>query len=182
VRSILVLGLVALSACSESIGDPGSTSDAGTTIDGGDDSDASLVRTVEVGTGTDDFVPIATDEQMTQILGPQGGGRYMGYHIWSAIKVTGFQPRMATVRFQILDEDRNELARQQRTLNLMPSMGAYVAYGVAPWLDDCCVVRNRPLIMHAEIVDSTGATGMDERTVLGGPICPDSDRVTDICP
>ena len=62
-------------------------------------------------------------------------------------------------------------AMQERRFRLMPNGGGYVAFGVAPRIDDCCALRDRDILMRVEITDRTGATGSDERQVHTAAHC-----------
>lgn len=147
--------------------------------DAGDDGGAG--DSVEVGTGRDQYESLADGETVEIVLGPQGGGRVNGYHIWGGLKVVGFQPERARVSFTILDASTRELrASQTRVVTLEPSSDGFVAYGLAPRIMDCCDVEGRSVIMRGEIEDAAGKRGSDERVVRastcvtgsGAPLCP----------
>lgn len=156
-------------------GDAGFDQDLGVALD------ASGPR-CEVGTGVDLFEEVAEDQVVALSLGPQGGGRYSGYHIWSSVRVNGVAPQRALVRFKLLMADTGtEIGRQERQFNLEPSGNNFVAYGVAPWIDDCCPVRNQAVLMQVELQDQNGLTCTDQRRVRAADRCPDPNG-NDICP
>ncbi len=176
-------------------GSEGTPSDAGTTsadtgspaLDGGLDQDQGVSVDAsgprcEVGTGVDLFEEVAEDQVVALSLGPQGGGRYSGYHIWSSVRVNGVSPQRALVRFKLLLADTGtEIGRQERQFNLEPNGNNFVAYGVAPWIDDCCPVRNQAVLMQVELQDQNGLSCTDQRRVRAADRCPDPNGV-DICP
>lgn len=155
--------------------------DGGFAPDQGVSVDASGPR-CEVGTGVDLFEAVTEDQVVALSLGPQGGGRYSGYHIWSSVRASGVSPQRALVRFKLLMADtRTEIGRQERQFNLEPNGENFVAYGVAPWIDDCCPVRNQPVLMQVELQDQNGLSCTDERRVRAADRCPDPNN-NDICP
>src|SRR5688500_10565276 len=54
---------------------------------------------VEIGTGVEMFETLTMNEVVNIILGPQGGGRMGGYHLWHAVRVRGFNPEGITMNF-----------------------------------------------------------------------------------
>jgi hypothetical protein len=158
-----------------------SGADAG---DGSVAGDASDLRVVEVGTGMDTFLPLMTDQMVNFVIGPQGGGRYMGYHIWSAVRTHGYNPNGATVRITVLSATTGVVhASQTRIVQLEPHGADDIAYGIAARLDDCCAVAGRPILMHADVTDQDGNHGVDERRLLPEAVCPSpADPMVSICP
>lgn len=151
---------------------------------GVDDAGTPPAMTVEVGTGADQFDSVAENQLMPFIQGPQGGGRYEGYHIWGGIKVKGYNPTMATIRLIYSRADNgDEVAYQERVLPLQGVGGGYyLAWGFAPRIHDCCLVLGTELIMRAEIVDQGGQTGFDERHIRTQDMCIDQLSGTSLCP
>ncbi|MBI2375479.1 MAG: hypothetical protein HYV07_15900 [Deltaproteobacteria bacterium] len=188
---LTVLSATGLSACAASVEcgadcfdlDAAVSADAemrsldAATIEG----DAALGPSVEVGTGFEAFEPLP--EVIPLSLGPQGGGRIEGYHIWGAVRTKGVEPNGLRVLFMILDaETRSAHARTERLVDLQPvGDGRFVAYGFAPRLHDCCLVRGTSILIHAQVIDSKGGTAWDEKEALAEPVCADSTGA-DICP
>lgn len=146
--------------------------------------DGSAGPTVEIGTGLDRFEPIAEGDTLPLEVGPQGGGRYEGYHIYSAVRVQGYSPTNLLATFRILDADGNVQAEQARSFRrLQPDGDAFVAFAVAPRLMDCCEVEGEPVILAVEVEDEDGLTGADERRVMAGELCEDPESPgTSLCP
>lgn len=140
--------------------------------------------TVEIGTGLDQFQPIVEDQVLPLQVGPQGGGRFEGYHIFAAVRVTGMDPVELLATFQILSEAGAVEAEQSRQFpRLQPEGDAYVAFAVAPRLADCCQVEDAPIILRVEVTDRAGRTGSDARRVRAGPMCEDQDQPgASVCP
>lgn len=136
----------------------------------------------EVGTGADVFEPLTEGQVVALTLGPQGGGRYRGYHIWSAVRVSGVAHQRVAARFELIHvRTSSVVGSSDRMFNLQPSGDAYVAYGVAPWISDCCLLRNEAVRMRVDLTDSRGARCVAEQTVTAADRCPDPDG-RDICP
>ncbi len=140
-------------------------------------------RTVEVGTGRDFFQSLDEAGQVDIILGPQGGGRVEGYHIWGGARFVGFASQGALVRMRYyLDSDGALLADQERRQNLQPSQGTFVTYGFAPRLSDCCLAEGQMVRMRVDITDMNGNTGSDERAVMTRGVCEDGPGGPSLCP
>ena len=167
-----------LAACGTS--GPGSTDDPDSGVAAGQDA---ATPTVEIGTGVDAFESIVEDQVLELRVGPQGGGRFEGYHIFSAVKVDGYDPVNLLATFQILSEDRQVQAEQARQFpRLQPDGEAYVAFAVAPRLMDCCVVEDATIYLRVEVRDQNGLTGSDERRVHTSALCEDQEQPgTSVC-
>lgn len=149
--------------------------------DADDDSDSLGDPTVEIGTGVDGFEALEDGQLVTLTLGPQGGGRWGGYHVWHAVRAHGFNPENVEAKFEThLASTDEEIARQTRRYDLVEISGGAVAFGAAPWIDDCCVAEETDLVMSVELTDADGHTAHDERTVHTGR-CLDADDAP-ICP
>lgn len=139
---------------------------------------------IEVGTGSSGFEALREDQRVPFIQGPQGGGRYEGYHLWGALRAVGYDPEDATIRLIYLRaDDREEFARQERILPLQPAGdGSFVAWGFAPRIRDCCEVLNIEVIMRAELEDRSGKSGFDEIRVRSEDRCVDILTQDSVCP
>lgn len=180
----LFLGLALLVACSsEPEDDDGGPMDAGidsnmdatARTDGGPDG-----PTVEIGTGQDMFEPLTENQVVELSQGAQGGGRMLGYHIWSGVRVKGFNPRQAIVEFSLIDDTDTVQALQERLLSLQPTGEFHDAFGIAPRIMDCCALANKPVRMVVRVEDMDGLTGMDEITVMAGP-CIEQNSNQNLC-
>lgn len=140
--------------------------------------------TVEIGTGAMSFVPIEEGETLPLEFGGQSSGRYGGYHVFAAMRVTGFSPRGILGAFETVDSEGVVQARQARLFrSLQPDGDGFVVYGIAPALSDCCAVEGMQVVLRVEVEDERGLTGRDERTVIAGPLCEDPDALgTSLCP
>ena len=181
-RWTCMLALAATAAaCS---GGPGSDAGAppSTSLDAGGAEDAGPAdMVVEIGTGVDDFIPLEVGQAVEITLGPQGGGRSGGFHIWHAVRVWNAEPRDVLLSFETLSADSGALlGAQARRVNLRPSGEAFVAYGIAPWLTDCCLAQDQDVIMSVEVRDAEGRVGVDQRRVRAGQ-CLDHEGAS-VCP
>lgn len=180
-RAAGVVLAVGLGACGSS--DPiGATPDVGFMV--GPDGGTVPARTVEIGTGLDRFEALSEDQLLPLQVGPQGGGRFDGYHIYASVRVRGYASDDLLATFRILSADRQVQAEQARRFpRLQPEGEAFVAYAVAPRLMDCCEVENKTVYLSVEVQDTNGETGMAEQRVVAGPICEDPEnRGQSLCP
>ena len=168
------LALFALSislsfACNGSADDDDDGSDTGTmdaaVMDAAPTDSGAM--TVEIGTGIDDYQALAIGQDVMIAQGPQGGGRWGGFHVWHAARTRGLNPMGIMLSFHVyLTGTREEIAGQSRFADLQPDgSGGYVLYGVAPPFADCCQAANHDIIMRVEATDTDGATAADERQV-----------------
>ncbi|MBI4820666.1 MAG: hypothetical protein HY791_30660 [Deltaproteobacteria bacterium] len=157
--------------------DSGSRGDATDPIDGGQSG-----PTLEIGTGTERFEEIMEGQTLPIILGPQGGGRAGGYHIWHALRSRGFDPISVEATFRTVLPSGEELAKETRRYDLAPgtTSGTYVAYGSAPRLRDCCLAEETDVVMSVDLTDAHGVTGHAEQRVHT-TYCADHDG-SHICP
>jgi hypothetical protein len=158
------------------------TADASPRADAGTLSDGSAgMLTVAAGTGRDRFEALAPGQTAPLSIGPQGGGRMFGYHIWSAARVTGGEPMNAAVEFWFLDPvTREQRAHERRITTLMPDGSSFVIFGVAPRISDCCLVAEKEMVIRVEVKDSNGKMGSHEEQVRAGPCS--SDEGINLCP
>lgn len=168
-------------ADASSPGQDASALDAATPGDGGSGGDGGAPRPVEVGTGRDSFEVLVEGQEVALSVGPQGGGRMMGYHVWMGLRARGVNPTGVRATYTILGATTRDLhAEQTRLFNLEPSGDAFVSYGIAPRIIDCCLVENQDVLLRVEITDADGVTAEDERRVHAGA-CLDRDQRR-ICP
>lgn len=151
--------------------------DADSTDRGTADAGATSDVTVEVGTGASAFVPVTESDVLMPVRGAQGGDRIMGYHLWGAARVKGLDPSRVTLDVFVEDADTNERrGRTQRISELEAVDDAYVAYGLALRIDDCCRVENHRLRLRLVATDDHGTSGQDVRIVRGGMCLGPSDE------
>lgn len=184
--------LLALLGCSETAvpiedasvsGDSGVARDGGLADSGSSSGDAGATRTVEIGTGTTGFEPITEGQTLPLLAGPQGGGRNYGYNLSFALRVRGYNPRGIAITYRtLLASNREVQAEQMLVYDLVRQGDAYVIYGSAPQIMDCCAVEDLDVIMRAEVMDADGLSGSDERRVHAGPVCAAPGTSTSICP
>jgi hypothetical protein len=164
-----------LAACSDTTeGQDAAASDSG-------QPDAGDQAVVEVGTGQDGFVAVPEGGMVDLTQGPQaGGGQFLGYHVFGAVRVRGLDPQQALIELTLVDDTGTEQAREERQVNMQPDGDWFVFYGAAPRIMDCCAVANRSATMRARVEDRNGMIGMDERTVTVGA-CIDNNTGANHC-
>lgn len=141
-----------------------------------------MTKPVQVGIGSDMFEAVTEGQTVNTVLGPQGTGRFGGYHIWGAVKAIGFNPNQISVDYQILAHpSRTKLAGLVRRFRMMPFQDGHAAWGMTPVLDDCCATTSAQVILRVEVTDADGKTGADEVQVVGAPSCPDVNN-RNVCP
>jgi hypothetical protein len=137
---------------------------------------------VSVGTGKDAYQALNEGQMVSLTEGPQGGGRYMGYHIWSGVSTKGFDPSAVTVDVAILDAMNSAvLAHEARLIPLERNGDTFVAYGIAPRISDCCLAESKPVTLRAHVTDRNGLMGSDQKTVIAGP-CLNMATGARVCP
>ncbi len=144
--------------------------------------DAGAGPRVEVGGGAFEFEALTEGQVVDFIAGPQGGGRFDGFHIWTGARIWRLEPSAISASFLILAaSDRSELARLDWVTNFRPtSTDAYEIWGATPRLADCCAAVDQPLLMRVEVVDVEGISAAGEIAVRGAPEC--SDFTGNFCP
>jgi hypothetical protein len=138
---------------------------------------------VEVGTGSAEFVPLTSGQVVELASGPQGGGRYQGFHIWVGARTWELDPEDLTARFVVLAAgDRAELGSVMWMTTFRPSPDGESSeiWGGSPRLADCCAVIGRPIILRVEVDDRRGVSAAGEIDVVAGDRC--RDFTGDLCP
>lgn len=183
---LCAIGLLALIGCGDSTDGPADAAGQDGTTPQEDAGEVIIiedadVRVVQVGTGVDHFEEVTAGELMPLIQGPQGGGRWGGFHIWHAVRVRGFDHRGISLSFETrLASNQEMLASQTRRVNLVSDgTGHHIAYGIPPAFPDCCLAAGNEVVMAVSITDAAGRTGADEITVRAG-VCRDTSGV-DLC-
>jgi hypothetical protein len=151
----------------------------------GDDAETDSGQTgprVEVGTGSAEFEPLVPGQAVEFTPGFQGGGRYLGFHVWTGARVWDLNPDAASIDFIVLlASDRSELGRINWVTNFRPTSGeAYEIWGGTPRLADCCAGVAQPLILRVEVLDADGLSAAGEIEVLGDDQC--ADFTGNVCP
>ena len=148
-------------------GDSGVGRDTGGSVD---------ERTLRVGTGFDAYEPLTEGELVELVVGPQGGGRFSGFHIWSGFRVENYNPTDVRATYRIMTLENDVLALQERVYaGLEPNGDGFVSYGAAPRLDDCCLAETSTIVLRVDIVDGDGMNASASVEVRTG-ICEDSER------
>ncbi len=103
---------------------------------------------LEVGTGIVRFEPLSMETAAALVPGPQGGGRYGGHHIWAALRLVDIDPSaLETYSVRVFSADGTQVAEFIRDANTAPfeqdAEGRWFLSGLAPRLDDCCMVAEQ---------------------------------------
>jgi hypothetical protein len=130
---------------------------------------------IEVGTGAIQFEPLSEGQVVELSSGPQGGGRFDGFHVWFGARSHELDPNAISVTFILmLASDRSELARLSWVTNFRPTAGeAYEIWGANPRISDCCAAVSQELVMRVEALDADGVTAAAEIRVVGEDECAD---------
>jgi hypothetical protein len=176
-RALPILLIVLIACACGSATPPGNDGDAGMTFtpDANGDPHDAATGSVQVGTGFEMFEAVTPGETMTLTRGPQGGGQFFGFHIWTGAKLTDYPYGVANIRAEILDAATREVrAMQERNTPVMPDGADKVIFGIAPRIDDCCKVNMKPIIMHVVINSPDGPFADNEVQVMAG-VCLDAN-------
>ena len=120
--------------------------------------------TVEVGTGSVDYVPLAEGDRVELTHGSQGG-----WHIWTGAKV--HDPSLPDARMNLFARfaDTGELAGDPSSvavrLDPMPD-GSRGNAGMRNFIRDPLAVIGKRLVLRVEVVADDGRHGEGERTVV----------------
>lgn len=140
---------------------------------------------VRVGTGQDTFERLNPSDRVEFFMGPQSNGDPIGgFHIWGAVRGEGIDPVGTTVGFAVLSQDGTQMlgASATRRVTLLPDgTGGHQGYGFPAILDDCCAVRDRPLVLRVTVTDGAQMVFSDEIEVLGAAACR-TGAGTNVCP
>ena len=137
-------------------------------------------KLVQVGTGSNQFEALTPGQTVSLVLGPQGGGRNGGYHIWSALKTVDLNPDRINVTIELLSTpDRSTVVTMSRALRLQDVGDGHAAFGIRLAPPDCCTVADRPVIMRVAVEDVDQRSAEDEVEVNLG-LCLD-DQGADVC-
>jgi hypothetical protein len=137
---------------------------------------------IQVGGGAFEFEPLQSGQVVELITGPQGGGRYLGFHIWSGARTWDLDPTDMSAKFIVLHAgDRTELGRLEWVTSFRAGPDrSFEIWGATPRLLDCCAAVDQPLLMRIELLDRDGVSASAELPVQGGPSC--TDPTGDLCP
>jgi len=101
--------------------------------------------TIEVGTGIVAFEAIDPQTPLDLVPGPQASGRYEGYHVWTALRLTDvvFED-LETYTVRMYDGADTQIVELVRAVETSPfeedAEGRWVLSGIAPRISDCCLV------------------------------------------
>lgn len=123
--------------------------------------DGGIGPLVEVGTGTDAFVPLQDADAIPIIAGPQGG-----YHLWTSVRVFApMDPRDILVDVGVV-KDGVVLEPAQYRLNLVKKGDRYEYYAMTALIPEPAAVRGQEVLLRVEVKDAQGRTATDARKVV----------------
>lgn len=127
--------------------------------------DGGVVKLLELGTGTQVFMPLTDGQGVTVIAGPQGG-----FHIWASARVQPpMQPMQLSFRVKV-KLGANELSSTDYKVNAVKNGRYFEWYAMTALVPDPADVRGKPTIVELIATDSAGRTASDVRTVVpSGP-------------
>jgi hypothetical protein len=139
---------------------------------------------LEIGTGVDRFGPLANDAAIDLIAGPQGGGRYFGYHVWLALYARALDPNEMSVEWAVRAEGvEAPLATAAYRVDLEPVGDDLGAWGMRGILSDCCAAEMQRLELLLSVRDARGTMKEASLHVRAGE-CPRAlpNPTIDPCP
>lgn len=123
------------------------------------------VKLLELGTGTQTFMPLTDGQGVTVIAGPQGG-----FHIWAAARVRPpMDPMLISFRVKV-KLGATELSSTDYKVNAVKNGSAFEWYAMTALVPDPAEVRGKSTVVELTATDSAGRTATDLRTVVpSGP-------------
>lgn len=123
--------------------------------------DGGTVPLVELGTGTNHFVPLEAGAVLPIIAGPQGG-----HHLWAALRVyPPLAPDGLSIRLRVLHEGAT-LSDIEYRLNLVERGAAFEWYAMTALIPDPDRVVGSEVVVSLDVMDTAGRTGSDSRRVV----------------
>lgn len=116
--------------------------------------------TVEVGTGTKDFVALADGDPVDLTFGPQGG-----FHIWTAVRVRNVNATGVQINLRAKLDDGSLVgppSRAAASLEAQPD-GSAVAAGLRNFVDNASELRGKRVTLTAEVIAADQRHGAGER-------------------
>lgn len=139
-------------------------------------------KVLEVGVGRNEFTPLsaATTENVEIVKGAQGEGRFLGFHIWSALRFREVDLQtVSLITYAIYTPDGVEQAYIERDPELVTierdAEDRLLLLGLSPRLVDCCAAAETSLRMRAEVQLKDGTMLEAEGGAVSGPCaaeCP----------
>lgn len=119
--------------------------------------------TVEVGTGTKDFVALADGDAVDLTYGPQGG-----FHIWTSVRVRNANVSGVQINLRAKLDDGSLVGPPSRTaVNLeVKDDGSAVAGGLRSFVENASDLRGKRVTLSAEVVAADRRHGAGERRVV----------------
>lgn len=119
---------------------------------------------VEVGTGSIDYQPLAEGDRVELVHGSQGG-----WHIWTGARVREPSPPDARINLFARFADTGESAGDPSSVavRLDPTGdGSRAAAGMRNFISDPVAVIGKRLVLRVEVVADDGRHGASERAVV----------------
>jgi hypothetical protein len=147
-----------------------------------EDAGIEVVRSLEIGTGSTAYEPLADEQALAIVSGAQGGGRYLGYHLFVGFLARGVAPDGVEVRWAASDEEA-ELGTAAYRVDLDAIEDGFGAWSMRIILSDCCAAENRRLRIDLSLVDRDGVGEEAHRFVVASECRPGPRYPTiDPCP
>lgn len=171
-----LLGAVALGGGLGCGGADGPGSDGRADAGADEAPDAAVAVTAEVGTGVDRFEVVQEGAVLPLIRGPQGGGRFLGYHVVGAVRLSSTlegasSGDLITTMWVESPEGERRGRLDRRVPYFLEADGRWAVYGFDVRIDDCCRLAEQPFVMGAGIRPVDGATLAAARISLVAGSC-----------
>ncbi len=132
-------------------------------------------KTLEVGVGRNEFTALSPMSAVAVeiVKGAQGEGRFLGFHIWSALRFHELElETISVIKYAIYTPDGVEQAYIERDPTLVTTErdeeGRLLLLGLSPRLIDCCAAAETRLRMRAEVQLIEGAALEAEGGAMSG--------------
>ncbi|MBS2012501.1 MAG: hypothetical protein JST00_06430 [Deltaproteobacteria bacterium] len=118
---------------------------------------------VEVGTGTKDFVALADGDPVDLTYGPQGG-----FHIWTAVRVKNANVSGVQINLRARLDDGSLVGPPSRTAVSLEVRedGSAIAGGLRNFVENATELRGKRVTLSAEVIAADQRHGAGERRVV----------------
>ncbi len=121
--------------------------------------------TLEIGTGETAFEPLADEQEVPLVFGPQGG-----HHVWISFRVTGFEREQVLMDLDVVPLSEQEPPPRASPVRLfMSELGEGGRYEYVGWpaqLADAGCYVGVPLSFRMTLTDPDGNEVSDEVVVI----------------
>jgi hypothetical protein len=126
-------------------------------------SEAGAALHVEIGTGASSWEPLAAEQPVDVVAGPQGG-----FHLWTSVRVQEPAPDHARIDLDARFVDDGSFAGNPSSVaTALVADGAWRSrVGMTNFVTDPASVRGRRILLSVRVFGPDGRSGSDARVVV----------------